>query len=530
MDKSYNFGNNGDSWSAEHRQNLVDALLCYYDNSYPHFEPLGALCWIMTQKHIGDKRSPSIMKEINECIELCPIPFGRVMKVPKDKLFCIKSWTSKSDIYYLFPTEQSGHEYEEKRGVVNEIINSGVFTTKDTYVKSSIAFKKVNDGKRFTHCFIYPIDLNADYARIFLDMFSHNEVMVKEDCLSFYERNQINIKRIAQKKEGINNEPGLYRISDKTSEVHLEGFVKAIAFYLFDFLLAKTIAGIRKEELNYETIARINNEVLNNEETVVEISKEELKSFIDKFSLFSMHTGYCCSIFKEENISLKSMVLCGSESIKSFKKILEILNSFDENQNTILIPEYEIWLSRVFEVYCYHIIKEKYEKKGHILVEYKGKWPDKDKVVFHPDIIMHFGVKGDIIIDAKCKFDYSIIGAKYQDDDFTIERDIMQLIDYLRAPYSADDPKEGRREICVAYPALGQNNKDHYDFPDIDEKMPDFINFRHKENKNKRIKFLLPIRYPQSSSRWVINVEDRSPLYSFEYERTDPFVGYFIHI
>lgn len=495
MDKSYNFGNNGETWSAEHRQNIADSLLYYYDNSYPHFDPYGALSWIMTQNRDGDKHSPAIMYEIKDCIEKCPIPFGNIWI--NDKKFYIKSGASKGDVYSLLPDkEASKKEYKKKCALINEIINSNVFKTKkgnsSNYVKSAIAFVKVNEGDHLTNGFIYPVDINADYARIFLDIFSHNEKIVKEDLTS---------ERTERKEQE------LYKITDKTSEVHLVGFAKAIAFYLFDFLLAKAIAGINKSTYNESK----------------EINKEELNTFLDKFSSFSLQTGYYCSIFKEEFFRLKTLKLCGNESIKSFEKILEVLKSFDKEKNTILIPEYSIYLPRVFEVYSYHIIKEKYGK-GNISVEYKEKWPNKDKDVFHPDIIMHLGVKGDIIVDAKCKYDYSIFRSKYHYDKYSIESDIMQLVSYLRAPYSDDDPKEGRREFCVAYPVLRQNNKDLQELPDIDEKLNDFIVFRDKDKKNKRIKFLLPIRYPQSSSKWVINAKDGSPYYSFEYDSIIPHI------
>lgn len=499
MDKSYNFGNNGETWSAEHRQNLADSLLYYFDNSYPHFDPYGALSWIMTQNRDGDKHSPAIMYEINKCIDKCPIPFRNI--TIKDKTFYIKSGASKGDVYSFIPKKEAKNkEYEYKCEIIDEIINSNIFKTKkgnnSNYVKSAIAFVKVNGGDHLTNGFIYPVDINADYARIFLDIFSHNEEIVKEDLTS--ERTE-------------RNEQELYIISDKTSEVHLVGFAKAIAFYLFDFLLAKAIAGINKSTYNESK----------------EINKEELNTFLDKFSSFSLQTGYYCSIFKEEFFDLETLKLCGNESIRSFEKIIEVLKSFDKEKNTILIPEYSIYLPRVFEAYSYHVIKEKYGK-DNISVEYKEEWPDKDKdkdkVVFYPDIIMHLGEKGDIIIDAKCKFDYSVFGSKFYDDCLTIERDIMQLVSYLRAPYSDDDPKEGRREFCVAYPVLGQNNKDLQELPDIDEKLNDFIVFRDKDKKNKRIKFLLPIRYPQSSSKWVINGTDGSRIYSFEYKSIIPHI------
>ena len=509
MDKIYNFGNNGETWSAEHRQNIADALLYYYDNSYPHFDPYGALSWIMTQNRDGDKHSPAIMYEINKCIDNCPIPFGNI--TIKDKIFYIKSGASKGDVYSLLPDKEEPKKiYEDKCEKVNEIINSNVFKTNkgnnSNYVKSAIAFVKVNGGDLLTNGFIYPVDINADYARIFFDIFSHNEEIVKEDLTS--ERTE-------------RNEQELYNISDKTSEVRLVGFAKAIVFYLFDFLLAKAIAGINKSTYNESK----------------EINKEELNTFLDKFSSFSLQTGYYCSIFKEEFFRLKTLKLYGNESIKSFEKILEVLKSFDKEKNTILIPEYSIYLPRVFEAYSYHIIKEKYEK-GNISVEYKEEWPDKEKdkdkdkdkvrvkVVFYPDIIMHLGVKRDIIIDAKCKFDYSIFGSKFNDDYLTIEKDIMQLVSYLRVPY----PKEGRREFCVAYPVLRQNNKDLQELPDIDENLNDFIVFRDKDKINKRIKFLLPIRYPQSSNKWVINAKDGFPYYSLEYDSIIPQVGSFMYI
>lgn len=494
MDKSYNFGNNGEKWYAEHRQNIADALLYYYDNSYPHFDLYGALSWIMSQKRDGDKHAPAIMHEIKDCIDKCPIPFGNI-KI-QDKTFYIKSGASKGDVYSFLPNKEAPKkEYDEKYEIVNEIINSNVFKTKkgvnSNYVKSAIAFVKVNGGDLLTNGFIYPVDINADYAKIFLDIFSHNEETVKMDLES---------NRTERKEQE------LYNISDKTSKVHLIGFAKAIAFYLFDFLLAKAIAGINRSTYNEGKV----------------INKEELNTFLDKFSFFCLQTGYSCSIFKEEFFRLKTLKLCGNESIKSFEKILEVLKSFDKEKNTILIPEYSIYLPRVFEAYSYHIIKKNYEN-SNISVDYKEKWPNKDKG-FYPDILLHLGENDVIIIDAKCKYDYSIFGSKYNDDYLTIERDIMQLVSYLRAPYSDDDPKEGRREFCVAYPVLRQNNKDLQELPDIDEKLNDFIIFRNKDNINKRLKFLLPIRYPQSSSKWIINGKDGYPKYSFEYESIMPHI------
>ena len=358
-------------------------------------------------------------------------------------------------------------EYDIIINQINAILNCGAFKGSN-YTKSQIAFIKIDDSDEFKHFFTYPVDINADFAKIFFDIFSDTDEILR--------------------KSG-----KIFDIKPEKSMINLKGFSRAIVFYLFDFLLAKIKAGI-------------------NDSKSEPLKTEEWTLFIERYNLFCERTNYYCSIFTKLD-ELRKLKTINTSEHRLFKVLLEALKTFDEIKEVITIPYYSIYTPKVFEAYTFHVIKDKYKdsSKG-IEVIYQDNWQNSD---CYPDILIRCKGKGTIIIDAKYKYQLSVLGIRFNNDPekCTIENDLLRVVKYLRTPdentNNKDDVAKESREFVITYPILCQNDIIKTSLPSLTE-LPDF---RELYDNDKRIRFLVPIQYPESSRKWRVSLINNSLVY-----------------
>ena len=409
--KKLEIGKPGDAWKKEYEVLLLNAIRSLYGGHLPYTYSVGEVVDEMNLHYQTDRSDNAMYEEIKSILNKEGGVF-RNIEMSKDK-------------QYVLAQEYSDAKLLDKRFFADKITEEGRLVCETSVSKK---------GKRILY--IFPSVLDADYGEIFTSVFRVNRTAKKE------------FKKDVEKFYKINEEKWISIPAHHLSGKQYDKLHTAV-WFLLDLLLSVLTADL-------------NNSKRNKGNKRQQEERKDKREIITKILAYFESYGY---VFSHKQ---KLVKLLNTRSIPLEGVDVSILSKMmnESSNSTFKIPEYSIFMSKLFELYAYSHFSL---VNPQIVVEYKPHY-DKKK----PDMFFSDDELNACVIDAKYKFQYG------RNDKYCEIDDANRMYNYLL--YLEQDKPGCQAKGLFCYPTLKREKRVY---------LSDLLN-------NKRIakvSITLPVKY-----------------------------------